>query len=131
MGVVPGIGSGPTQITFLSADPAPGSALSGCGRDIAGCRGRLRMTFRLLSPSGGPVLRMIAFLHGPNKIACLTATTAPFDLPAGLPVTRELVFDPSDACATPVDMVTMDAVVSGPVQVEARQEWGVRFTFAP
>jgi hypothetical protein len=54
----------------------------------------------------------------------------------------ERVFDRADRCATPasssgsvpappVTIATMAAVVEGPVDTASRQEWALRYTFAP
>ena len=127
--VIPGASTGPTQISFVSSEPVPGATLTGCGPQIAGCEGRLRMSFRLLSPSGGHVLRMNAYLHSDRKIACLLAATGEFDLPSGTPLVVEVVYDQSDACVTPVTLLNMDVVMTGTTNVDGRQEWGVRYSF--
>lgn len=131
LGVTPTVTTGPTQITFVSSSPAPGSTTTGCGPSVEGCRGRLTMTFRLLSAAGGPVLRFTAFLHSRQLTACLTATTGSFDLQPGQPREVQVVFDRADACATPVDLVTMDATAEGVVTIESRQVWGLRYSLAP
>ena len=79
--VVVGPHTGPTEITFLAADPAPGSTIAGCGANASGCSGRVRMRFRLLSTAGGPVLDAIGFLHATNKVACYRGSTGPLELP--------------------------------------------------
>jgi hypothetical protein len=132
LGVTPTAATGPTQITFLASSPAPGSTTTGCGPSVEGCRGQLTMTFRLLSPAGGPVLRFAAFLHSRQLTACLsTTTTGSFDLQPGQPREIQVVFDRADACATPVDLVTMDATAEGVVTIASRQEWGLRYSLAP
>jgi len=130
--VIPGAGSGPTRITFVSAQPTPGSTLSGCGPRVSGCAGRVRMTFNVQSATGGHVLFMRAFLHDTRKIACLTASTGAFDLAAGETRPVEMVFDqPDDVCGTPLTIANMDAGVEGTVEIASRQEWAVRYGFAP
>ena len=130
--VVPGGATGATQINFVSAQPSPGSTVSGCGPRIGGCAGRVRMTFTVRSATGGPVLFMKAYLHDIGKIACLTASTGPFDLVAGQPRQVEMVFDqPDDVCAPPLTIATMDAGVEGSVGIASRQEWAVRYSFLP
>jgi hypothetical protein len=130
--VLPGGGTGPTQITFVAAEPSPGSAVSGCGPRIGGCAGRARMTFTVRSATGGPVLFMRAYLHDTGKIACLTASTGPFDLVAGQPRQVEMVFDqPDDVCVPPLKIATMDAGVEGSVEIASRQEWAVHYSFLP
>ena len=130
--VIPGAATGPTRITFAGAQPMPGSALSGCGPRIAGCAGRVRMTFEVRSAAGGHVLFMRVYLHDTRKTACLTASTGPFDLAAGQTSTVEVVFDQADdVCGTPLTITNMDAGVEGTVEIASRQEWAVRYGFAP
>jgi hypothetical protein len=128
--VVPGSATGPTQIVFVSAEPVPGSTVSGCGARIAGCAGRVRITYALTSPTGGPVLYVRGFLHATNKRACLIGNTGAFQLPAG--ESRVTVtFDQADDCATPTDIRDMALNVEGPIQTASRQEWSIFYTFAP
>ena len=129
--VTPILSSGPTQIAFVSSSPPPGSTTTGCGPEVAGCRGRLTMTFRLRSAAGGEVLRFSVFLHSPRLIACLSTLTEGFDLRPGQSKDIEVVFDRADACATPVDLVTMDAAAEGAIGIASRQEWALRYTLAP
>jgi len=130
--VIPGAGSGPTRITFAGAQPMPGSTVSGCGPRISGCAGRVSIVLNLQSGAGGHVLFMRAFLHDTRKIACLTASTGPFDLAAGQTSTVTLVFDQADdVCVTPLTIANMDAAVEGTVEIASRQEWAVRYDFAP
>ena len=91
--VVVGPRTGPTQITFVAAEPAPGAAITGCGANASGCSGRVRMRFRLLSASGGPVLDAIGYLHATNKLACYRGSTGPFELQPGVPREIVIVFD--------------------------------------
>ncbi len=58
--VVPGEHIGTTEITFLSAEPAPGSTLTGCGSSVSGCSGRVQMRFRFLAASGAPSIPNIS-----------------------------------------------------------------------
>ena len=123
--------SGPVAITFLDATTAPGSTITGCGTHISGCLNRLGMRFTLRAQEAGPVLGVRVFLHATNMIACLTASTGPFDLARG--ETREItvVFDEADNCGVPTDIANMALVVGGPVQIESRQTWSLTYTFAP
>jgi len=89
------------------------------------------MAFELRSASGGPVLWVSGFLHATNLIACLSARTGFLELRPGEPALVELVFDRADRCATPVTIATMAVVVEGPVETASRQEWALRYTFAP
>lgn len=129
--VIPTLSSGPTRIEFVSSSPPAGSTITGCGPDVAGCRGRLRLTLRLRSAAGGQVLFLSVFLHSQRLIACLLTVTEAFDLQPGQPRDVEVVFDRADACATPVDLVTMDAGAEGTGAIASRQEWSVRYTLAP
>ncbi len=130
--VVAGGHNGPTEITFLSAEPAPGSTITGCGRDGSGCSGRVQMRFRLLSAVGGPVLFSTAFLHATNKIACERGTTGPFQLQPGVPTELVIVYDwPDPACGVPATISDMNLVVEGPVQIASFQEWAIRYELRP
>jgi len=131
--VPPGAHSGPTGITFLAADPAPGSTLTGCLPDASGCDGRIRMRFRLLNRTGGPVLDAIGFLHGSNKLACWRGTTGPFRLEAGAASDVFVVFDQRDprACSAPSEIATMKLVVEGTVETASLQEWVVHYDLRP
>ncbi len=130
--VVAGGHNGPTEITFLSAEPAPGSTIAGCGRDASGCSGRVQMRFRLLSAGGGPVLSATAFLHATNKIACERGTTGPFQLQPGVPTELVIVYDQPDyACGIPATISDMKLVVEGPVQTASLQEWAIRYELRP
>lgn len=129
--VVPGAATGPTRITFVSADPRPSTTVSGCGTDIRGCPGRVRMVFRLAPSGTGPVLRFAVFLHAASKQACFVASTGPFALRAGEETTLQVVLDPSDPCLTPLTITDLEANVEGTVEVASRQEWKIGYTFAP
>lgn len=108
-GVVVGPHIGPTEITFLSAEPPPNSTIAGCGTNAGGCSGRVRMRFRLLSAAGGPVLDAIGFLHATNLLACYRGSTGPLDLRPGAPAEIEIAFDEPDAaaCTMPATIATM------------------------
>jgi hypothetical protein len=130
--VVAGGHTGPTAITFLTAEPAPGSTIDGCGRDASGCAGRVRMRFRLLSTAGGPVLYATAFLHATTKIACERGTTGALELAPGVPTEILIVFDqPDPACGVPATISNMKLVVEGPVQTASLQEWAIRYELRP
>jgi hypothetical protein len=111
--VLVGPRTGPTEITFLAADPPPGATITGCGPNASGCSGRVRMRFRLLSASGGPVLDAIGFLHATNKLACYRGSTGPLDLRPGVPSEIVVVFDQPDsaACAIPASIANMKVVL--------------------
>ena len=129
--VVPGSATGPTRITFVSADPRPNTSVSGCGSDARGCPGRVRMVFRLTPSATGTALGFVASLHAPSKRACFVASTGPFTLRAGEAMSLQVVLDPSDDCPTPVSISDMAANVEGAVDVASRQEWTIGYTFAP
>jgi hypothetical protein len=129
--VIPGAAFGSSQIAFVGAAPAPGSTLADCGHRIAGCAGRVRMTFSVRSSTSATVLGLRASLHSTEKIACLLGSSGPLTLVAGQPQTVEIVFDEADDCPTPVSITHMAAVVSGPSSVGSRQEWAVPYTFQP
>ena len=131
--VVVGPHTGPTEITFLSAEPAPGSTIAGCGANASGCAGRVRMRFRLLSSTGGPVLDAIGFLHATNKLACYRGSTGPLDLRPAVPSEVVIVFDQPDtaACAMPASIANMKVVLNAPVQTDGLQEWAIRYELRP
>ena len=131
-GVVVGPHTGATEITFVSADPPPGSTVAGCGSKASGCSGRVRMRFRLRSAVGGPVLNAIGFLHATNQLACYRGSTDRLDLNPGVPAEVEIVFDEADdACRMPATIATMKVVLNAPGQTEGLQEWGIRYEFRP
>jgi hypothetical protein len=131
--VVPGAHTGPTEITFVAAEPAPGSTIAGCGANASGCSGRVRMRFRLLSASGGPVLDAIGFLHATNLLACYRGSTGPLTLPPGVPTEVLIAFDQPDAaaCAMPATIANMKVVLNAPVQTDGLQEWAIRYELRP
>jgi len=127
-----GAHTGPTEITFLAAEPTPGSTITGCAADASGCAGRVRMRFQLRSATGGPVLDAIGYLHATTKIACLSGTSGRFDLQPGVAHEVELVFDGADpACYLPATISDMKLVLSAPVETASLQEWAVRYELAP
>jgi len=129
-GLVSGAFSGPTAIDFVSADPALGSTIAGCGPHASGCAGRIRMTFRLTPSGTGPVLFGTGFLHAADKTGCLQGRIGAFALRAGEPQTIEVVFDQvdaSDRCRTPLDLTDLAFVVEGTIEVASRHEWGLRY----
>ena len=131
-GVLVGAHSGPTEITFLAAEPATGTTIDGCGRDARGCAGRVRMRFRLLSPSGGPVLDAIGFLHATNKLACFSGRTGRLDLRPSEPREIEVVFAEVDpACVVPGTISDMKLVLNAPVETASLQEWALRYELRP
>jgi hypothetical protein len=130
--VTPIEATGPVRITFVTASTPPGGAISGCGRFVEGCAGRLRIVLDLAPPADGPVLYVRVYLHSMrNGIACLSGTTGSMVLNAGQHTTVEVPLDSADVCATPETMATMDAIVEGPVQVASRQAWSIRYVFTP
>jgi hypothetical protein len=125
-------GTGPVRIAFVSANVPPGGAIVGCGPLIEGCAGRLRIVVELTPSADGPVLYVRTYLHSMrNGMACLTGTTGPFGLQAGVRTTIEVALDAADRCGMPDEMATMDTIVEGPVQVASRQAWSIHYMFAP
>jgi hypothetical protein len=131
--VVVGRRTGPTEITFVAAEPPPGSTISGCGPDPGGCSGRVRMRFRLLSSGGGPVLDAIGFLHATTKGACYRGSTGSFDLQPGAAREILIIFDQPDAaaCSLPATISDMKVVLSAPIQTDGLQEWAIRYELRP
>ena len=125
--------TGQTEITFLAAEPSPGSTITGCGAKASGCSGRVRMRFRLLSASGGPVLDAIGYLHATNQLACYGGSTGRVDLQPGVPTEVVIVFDRPDdaACGLPASIANMKVVLNAPVQVDGLQEWAIQYEFGP
>ena len=128
-GVVRGTAEGSTTLWLTGADPLPGATLAGCGGGASGCAGRVRMTFRVVSPSGGPALGVLAFLHSDRMLACFKGLVGPLDLtPGGQDV--DVVFEPADtdeACPTPLDITHVAVVVEGPGSASGRQEWAASY----
>jgi hypothetical protein len=116
----------------VRANVPPGGTISGCGPTVAGCAGRLVISLQLSPPSDGPVFYVRVYLHSMRNLqACLLGQTAPFEVVAGRAVAVDVVLDQFDACGVPETFATMDAVVGGPIQVESRQAWNIRYTLAP
>jgi hypothetical protein len=130
---VVGSRTGPTEITFVAAEPPPGSTIAGCGANASGCTGRVRMRFRLRSATGGPVLDAIGFLHATTKLACYRGSTGPLELQPGVPTEILIVFDQPDtaACGMPATIATMKVVLNAPVQTDGLQEWAIRYELRP
>jgi len=130
--VMPLDATGPIRVSFVRASILPGSTIAGCGPTVAGCAGRLTITLQLQPPSDGPVLYARVYLHSMrNLVACLYGQTAPFTVRGGQTATIDVTLDQFDACGTPDTMATMDAVVVGPVEVDSRQAWSIRYTLNP
>ena len=53
---IAGARTGQVAIDYVGANVVPGSTVAGCGPTIAGCAGRLRLSFRLRSAGAGTVL---------------------------------------------------------------------------
>lgn len=129
---VAGPRTGPVLIEYAGASVAPGSTIAGCGPTITGCAGRLRLSFRLRSAGAGTVLFTGATLHGANKVACLSARGGGFQLAANTTFPVDLVFDEvNPACGLPFESLDMGVSVEGTVEVASRQEFGIRYRFAP
>lgn len=128
-GVVRGASEGVTTVWLTAADPLPGSTVAGCGSGASGCAGRIRMTLRLVSPSGGPALGLVAYLHSDRMVACFAGRLGPFTLaPGGQDM--DVVFDPADTdeeCPTPLDITHLAVVVEGTNAVYGRQVWAASY----
>jgi len=122
---------GPSLISFVSGDPSPGSDVPGCGPDVSGCRGKVRLRFAIQSPATGESLGLIVFLHSTEKRACLSGLSGPFLVEAGKPSTVDVVLDRADDCRTPVTISHMAAVLEGTVEIASRQEWGLHYSLSP
>ena len=132
-GATPGPATGPTSIALVAADPPLGATVTGCAAATE-CAGRIRQTFRLAPSGTGTVLWAVAFLHAPDKTACLQGRTAGFALRAGEAREVEVVFgtaDPSDRCRTPLDLTDLALTLEGTVEVGSRQEWALRYRLEP
>jgi hypothetical protein len=130
--VTPGNFTGPVRLAFITANIPPGSTIAGCGPLIEGCAGRLRITLQLEPPSDGPVLYARVYLHSiRNNVACLYGETPPFTVRGGQRSAVDIVLTTADRCGTPETIATMSAVVERPVQIASRQEWAIRYVFAP
>jgi hypothetical protein len=129
--VVPGAATGLTRIAFVSADPPPSTAVSGCGSDATGCAGRVRMVFRLTPSATGTALRFVVAVNAASKRTCFLASTGPLPLRAHEAQSLQVVLDPSATCAVPFAITDMAANLEGPVEVVSRQEWAIGYTFAP
>ena len=127
-----GASFGTIGIEYVSANLPPGSTIDGCGPTIAGCAGRLRLTFRMRAAPGSTVVLTDAWLHGVNKIACFMAVGPPFRLTETGTGLVELLFDRVDAkCVLPSEITNLDVDVSGSDGAVGRQEFGVRYRFSP
>jgi hypothetical protein len=129
--LTPGAATGPTRIAFVSADPPPGSAVSGCGQNPTGCAGRVRMVFRLTPTATGTAQSFRVFLNSETKRTCFLASALSVPLRAGEALSLQVVLDPSDACAVPFAITDMAAVLEGTVELASRQEWSIGYSFAP
>ncbi len=129
--VEPTKSEGETQISFVSADPPPGSTIAGCGPQIGGCTGRIGMRFRLVGSADGHVQSFDVYLHSTGLTACLMATVPSFEIAAEQPTDVDVRFDDSDDCPTPTNVDNMSAVLSGGVELGSRQEWALNYMFNP
>ena len=127
--VVPVFHTGPLEMAFESANIPPGSIVSGCGPRIAGCAGRLRITYRVRSAVGGTALFSKGFLYATNQLACLKGSTGPLTLPAQQDVRVEVTFHRPDVCPTPTTIRAMAFNVEGTVEIATRQEWTIPYEF--
>lgn len=118
------------RIEYVSATPEPGSTLAGCGPQIAGCSGRIRIRFRLIPALDGPALFTRAWLFSSDRRACLTADGERMALKGGVAADVDMTFDRADDCGVPLDVSHLKFVIEGPVPVSSSREWGIRYAFA-
>jgi hypothetical protein len=126
-----GTHTGVVTIEYLSANFPPGFTLPGCGATISGCAGLLRLTFRLTNAgTGGNVLRTAAWLHGADKVPCMSFVGPPFQFPANSSRLLDAVFDQADPnCTLPFETTDLAVNVEGSVGAYGRQEFGIRYRF--
>lgn len=133
--VVRTVTEGPAIMTFLSADPSPGSTLSGCGTSVEGCEGRIRVRVRVETSTGGNIVDLSAYLYGTERrIACLISRDTlggSFELRAGQPREFEFLFDRSDDCPTPEKIRAMNVISSADVNASGRQGWLIEYGLEP
>lgn len=133
--VTPTVAEGSVDMTFLSAEPPPGTSLSGCGAQGVGCEGRIRMRIRIEPVENGHVVDASAYLYGTERrIACLIGrniTRGSFELRASEPRTLEIVFDRSDACPPPEKIRAMNLILSGDVAASSRRGWLIEYGLEP
>ncbi len=133
--VVPNETEGAVAMSFVSADPPPGSRIAGCGANMGGCAGKIRMRFTAVSPGTGFVQDVSAYLYGTEKrIACLYSndlTSGPVELRAGVPQSFEAIFDRFDDCPTPETIRAVNLILSGDVATGSRQGWLLEYLLEP
>jgi len=139
--VTPTATSGPGQILFVNADPAPGSVISGCGADLycpqtVGMNFDVRPTVDIGSANSGRDLYLAAFLYSGTRL-CLSArgNSLPFLLPAGQTQRVGVAFFTDHGCVPPVSVDGMVAAlyesVGGSSLLQFRQDWRLTFAFNP
>jgi hypothetical protein len=130
--VVPTSGYGPVQISFLGAIPPPGSTIAGCGANPTGCRGRLNMTFLLLSNASGRLRSGAVYLFDANgNDGCLGMNISPTDLPAGAGVVTTVRVDiANEFCPMPLVIDRMTFTIYDEA-LRSGQQFQVRYVFLP
>jgi len=133
MAVVPSSSYGPVQISFLSATPAPGSTISGCGPNPTGCQGRLSMTFLLRSNISGHVRSGAVYLYNAYGLdGCLGMNILPTDLVAGTGVVTTVRVDiANEFCPMPLVINRMVFTIYDEGPLRSAQGFQVRYLFLP
>jgi len=134
--VTPISGFGPVQMTFVSADPPPGTTISGCGSNLRGCPGRPTITFSLRSSTAGSSLLLNVRLTSSTVASCFIQAPfgEPFTLEAGVPRSISKSFDPgSSGCAAPFAADRLLANLNRGVGLpsESEQNWTLTYRFVP
>jgi hypothetical protein len=131
--VVPTSGYGPIQISFLNATPSPGSTISGCGANPAGCEGRVSMTFLLQSNASGRLRSGAVYLFDANGIdGCLGMNLSPTDLAPGTSVLITVRADITNQfCPMPLVIDRMVFTIYDEASVRSQQRFQVRYAFLP
>jgi hypothetical protein len=130
--VVPTFGSGPVQISFLSATPPPGSTISGCGANPTGCLGRLDMTFLLRSNARGHVGSGAVYLFDASGLAgCLGMNIPATDVAAGSDVVTTVRADIANQfCPLPLVIDRMVFTIYDE-SLRSEQRFQVRYVLLP
>jgi len=131
--VVPTSSSGPVQISFLGANPPPGSTISGCGANPTGCQGRLSMTFRLRSNASGHLRAGAVYLFDATGIdGCLGMMVSPTDLTASASVETTVRVDIANQfCPMPLVVDRMVFTIYDEASLRSEQRFELNYSFLP
>ena len=76
------------------------------------------------------MLRTAAWLHGADKVPCMSFVGPPFPFPANSSRLLDAVFDQADSnCTLPFETTDLAVNVEGSVGANGRQEFGIRYRF--